>query len=44
MLRHARGEALVLFTTLAVTLLHDLMWGIIAGTALAMVLGRLRKA
>ncbi len=43
MLRHARGEALVLFTTLAVTLLHDLMWGIIAGTVLAVVLRRLRS-
>lgn len=42
MLRHARGEALVLFTTLAVTLLHDLMWGIFAGTALALVLRRVR--
>jgi sulfate permease, SulP family len=43
MLRHARGEALVLFTTLAVTLLHDLMWGIIAGTALAVAMMRLRR-
>jgi SulP family sulfate permease len=42
MLRHARGEAAVLFTTLAVTLLHDLMWGIIAGTVLAIVLRRAR--
>jgi SulP family sulfate permease len=44
MLRHAHGEAWVLFTTLAVTLLHDLMWGIIAGTVLALVLRRLRPA
>ncbi len=44
MLRHARAEALVLFVTLAVTLLHDLMWGIIAGTVLALVLRRLRPA
>ncbi len=42
MLRHAHGEALVLFTTLTITLLHDLMWGIIAGTVLALVLRRLR--
>jgi sulfate permease, SulP family len=42
MLRHAHGEAAVLFTTLAVTLLHDLMWGIIAGTVLALVLRRMR--
>ncbi len=42
MLRHARGEAAVLFTTLAVTLWHDLMWGIIAGTVLALVLQRAR--
>jgi SulP family sulfate permease len=44
MLRHARADALVMFTTLAVTLLHDLMWGIIAGTVLALVLRRLRPA
>jgi SulP family sulfate permease len=44
MLRHARGEAVVLFITLAVTLLHDLMWGIFAGTALAVLLRRLRRA
>ncbi len=44
MLRHARGAAVVLFITLAVTLLHDLMWGIIAGTLLALILQRLRAA
>lgn len=38
MLRHARGEAAVLFVTLVVTLLHDLVWGIAAGIALALVL------
>ncbi len=32
----------MLFTTLAVTLLQDLMWGIFAGTALALVLRRVR--
>lgn len=44
MLRHSRGEAMVLFTTLVVTLLHDLMWGIIAGTLLALLLRRMRTA
>jgi SulP family sulfate permease len=44
MLRHSRGEAAVLFTTLVVTLLHDLMWGIIAGTLLAIALRRLRAS
>ena len=42
MLRHAHGEAAVLFTTLVVTLLHDLMWGIITGTVLALALRRVR--
>jgi SulP family sulfate permease len=38
MLRHARGEAAVLFVTLVVTLLHDLVWGIAAGVVLALLL------
>jgi sulfate permease, SulP family len=42
MLRHSRGELWVVVATLAVTLLHDLMWGIIAGTVLALVLRRAR--
>jgi len=42
MLRHSRGELLVLAATLVVTLLHDLMWGIIAGTVLAVALRRAR--
>jgi SulP family sulfate permease len=42
MLRDSRAEAAVLFTTLVVTLVEDLMWGIIAGTLLAVVLRRMR--
>jgi SulP family sulfate permease len=42
MLRHSRADVLVLATTLVVTLLVDLMWGIIAGTLLAVVLRRMR--
>jgi SulP family sulfate permease len=42
MLRNAPGEALVLAATLVVTLLHDLMWGIAAGTVLAIILRRVR--
>jgi SulP family sulfate permease len=42
MLRDSRADAAVLFTTLAVTLVEDLMWGIIAGTLLAVVLRRMR--
>jgi SulP family sulfate permease len=42
MVRNSRAEALVLLATLTITLLQDLMWGIIAGTALALVLRRAR--
>jgi SulP family sulfate permease len=42
MLRDSRADAAVMFTTLAVTLIEDLMWGIIAGTLLALLLRRIR--
>jgi len=42
LLRESHREALVLFVTLAVTLLRDLMWGIIAGTLLSLLLRRRR--
>jgi SulP family sulfate permease len=42
MLRSAPGEAAVLGATLVVTLLHDLMWGIAAGTVLALALRAFR--
>jgi SulP family sulfate permease len=43
MLRNARGDLLVLLVTLLLTLLHDLMLGIAAGTALAYGMRRLRR-
>lgn len=42
MLRHSRADFAALVVTLLVTLLHDLMWGIAAGTAVALALRRLR--
>jgi sulfate permease, SulP family len=44
MLRDSYGDLLVLMVTLLVTLLHDLMLGIAAGTLLAYGLRRLRRA
>ncbi len=44
MLRDSRGDLLVLVVTLLLTLLHDLMLGIAAGTLLAYGLRRLRRA
>ncbi len=44
MLRDSRGDVLVLVVTLLLTLLHDLMLGIAAGTLLAYGLRRLRRA
>jgi SulP family sulfate permease len=43
MLRNARGDFVVLLVTLLLTLLHDLMVGIAAGTVLAYGLRRLRR-
>jgi len=44
MLRDSHGDLLVLVVTLLVTLLHDLMFGIAAGTLLAFGLRWLRRA
>jgi SulP family sulfate permease len=43
MLRDARLDFLVFAVTLALTLLHDLMLGIAAGTVLALALRRWRR-
>ncbi len=43
MLRNAPGDLLVLLVTLLLTLLHDLMLGIAAGTVLAYGMRRLRR-
>jgi SulP family sulfate permease len=43
MLRNARADFLVFAVTLILTLLHDLMLGIAAGTVLALALRRLRR-
>ncbi|HTQ36915.1 MAG TPA: SulP family inorganic anion transporter [Steroidobacteraceae bacterium] len=42
LLRESRAGVAVLLATLAVTLLRDLMWGILAGIVLAVILRRVR--